>query len=83
MLSQIWAWTVPSMLAGTAARASTGWMLEGRASLWMRHAEAPDMAGMHSSDDPLVTLRTLPESLQVFQYPRLRRLHQDDQDPVE
>lgn len=31
------------MLAGTAACASTVWTLEGRASLWMRHAEAPNM----------------------------------------
>ena len=71
MLSQIWAWAVPSMLAGSAAHASTVWTLEGRASLWMRHAEAPNMAGMHSSDDHLVSLCTLPESLQVLRYPRL------------
>lgn len=83
VLSQMWAWTVPSMLAGTAACASTVWTLEGRASLWMRHAEAPNMPGMHSSDDPLVTLRALPESLQVFYYLRLRRPRQEDQGQVE
>ena len=45
VLSQIWRWAVPSMVAGSAARMSTVWTLEPKLSLWARHAENPNMAG--------------------------------------
>ncbi|CAK0782888.1 hypothetical protein CVIRNUC_006083 [Coccomyxa viridis] len=44
VLSQIWRWAVPSMVAGSAARMSTVWTLEPKLGLWARHAENPNMA---------------------------------------
>ena len=47
ILRSIWQWAVPSMLAGSAARASTVWTIEPVDTLWARHAENPNMAGAH------------------------------------